>query len=50
VEDRLVFEEKDETFGAYVFKTKSKKFLMIVSSQTLSQEYRFLDAADPGGV
>jgi len=49
VEDRLVFEEKDETFGAHVFKTKSKKFLMIVSSQTLSQEYRFLDADDPEG-
>ena len=48
-EDRLVFEEKDETFGAYVFKTKSKKFIMIVSSQTLSQEYRYLDANDPEG-
>ncbi len=48
-QDRLVFEEKDETFGVYVFKTKSKKFLMIVSSQTLSQEYRYLDAGDPFG-
>ena len=47
--DRLVFEEKDETFGAYVFKTKSKKFLMIVSSQTLSHEYRYLDADDLSG-
>lgn len=46
-EDSLVFEEKDETFGVYVFKTKSKKFLMIVSSQTLSQEYRYLAADDP---
>ncbi|MDP2605587.1 MAG: S9 family peptidase [Deltaproteobacteria bacterium] len=48
-EDCLVFEEKDETFGTYVFKTKSKKFLMIVSSQTLSQEYRYLDADDLSG-
>jgi len=48
-EDRLVFEEIDETFASYVFKTKSKKFLMIVSSQTLSQEYRYLDADDPLG-
>ena len=47
--DELVFEEKDETFSTYVFKTKSKKFLMIVSSQTLSQEYRYLDANDPYG-
>ena len=47
--DHLVFEEKDETFGAYVFRTKSKKFLMIVSSQTLSHEYRYLDADDLSG-
>src|SRR3972149_12165655 len=47
--DRLVFEEKDGTFGAYVFKTKSKTFLMIVSSQTLSQEYRYLDADNLSG-
>ena len=47
--DQLVYQEEDETFGAYVFKTKSKKFLMIVSSQTLSQEYRYLDADAPQG-
>jgi oligopeptidase B len=47
--DELVFEEKDETFSAYVFKTKSKKYLIIVSSHTLSQEYRYLDASDPLG-
>jgi oligopeptidase B len=48
-EDQLVFEESDETFATYVFKTKSKKYLMIVSSHTLSQEYRYLDANDPTG-
>jgi oligopeptidase B len=47
--DDLVFEEADETFGVYVFKTKSKKYLMIVSSQTVSQEYRYLDADHPTG-
>jgi len=47
--DELIFEENDETFSAYVFKTKSKKYLMIVSSHTLSQEYRYLDASDPFG-
>jgi len=47
--DRLVFEENDETFVAYIFKTKSKKFLLIVSAQTISQEYRYLDADDPAG-
>jgi oligopeptidase B len=48
-EDRLVFEENDETYVAYIFKTKSKKFLMIVSSHTTSQEYRYLEAGQPVG-
>src|SRR5262245_7032010 len=48
-EDQLVFEENDETFVAYMFKTKSKKFLIIVSAQTITQEYRYLDADDPCG-
>ncbi len=48
-EDQLVYQENDETFGAFIFKTKSKKFLMIVSSQTVCQEYRHLDANDPSG-
>lgn len=47
--DVLVFEEKDETFTCGVFKTKSKRFLMIGSHQTLSSEYRFLDANTPLG-
>ena len=47
--DQLVYQEDDETFVTYIFKTKSKKFLMIVSSQTVSQEYRYLDAANPFG-
>ncbi|HXG53119.1 MAG TPA: S9 family peptidase [candidate division Zixibacteria bacterium] len=45
--DVLVFEETDETFSTYVFKTKSNRFIMIVSSQTLSQECRYLEADDP---
>lgn len=47
--DELIFQEDDETFTAYVFKTKSKKYLMIVSSQTLTHEYRYLAADDPAG-
>lgn len=47
--DELVFEEKDETFSCFIYKTKSDKFLMIGSSQTLSTEYRYLDASDPNG-
>ena len=47
--DELIFEEKDDTFRCFVTKTKSKRFLMIASSQTLSTEYRYLDANDPKG-
>ena len=47
--DKLVFEEKDETFDCFVFKTKSKRYVMIESSQTLSSEYRYLDADEPRG-
>ena len=48
-EDVLVYEETDETFSCFVYKTKSRKYLMIGSSQTLSTEYRFLDADNPEG-
>lgn len=48
-EDVLVFEEKDETFSCDVYNSKSKNFIMIVSYQTLSTEYRFLDANNPAG-
>jgi oligopeptidase B len=48
-EDHLVYQEDDETFVAYIFQTKSKKFLMIVSAQTITQEYRYLDADNPFG-
>jgi oligopeptidase B len=47
--DELVYEETDETFSSQVFKTKSKKFLMIWSEQTLSSEFRYLDASTPHG-
>jgi len=47
--DQLIYEEGDETFSAYIFKTKSKKFLMIVSAHATSHEYRYLDADDPFG-
>jgi len=48
-QDALVYEEKDDTFRCFVFKTKSKRYLMIGSSQTLSTEYRYLEADKPDG-
>ena len=47
--DELVFNEKDSTFDLGIGKTKSKKYLLIASWQTLSQEYRYLDANTPDG-
>lgn len=45
----LIFEEKDETFYTFVYKTKSQKFLVIGSASTLTTEYSFLDANNPEG-
>ena len=47
--DQLVFNETDETFSCFVYKSKSEKYLMLGSSQTLSTEYRYLDADKPDG-
>ena len=46
-DDELVYEETDETFSCWISKTKSRQYLMIGASQTLSTEYRFLDANTP---
>lgn len=48
-QDVLVYHETDETFNTFIYKTRSKKFLIIGSEQTVSSEYRFLDAGDPNG-
>ncbi len=48
-EDVEVYHEKDETFGTFVYKTKSDKYIVIGSYQTLSSEYRILDASTPDG-
>ena len=43
----LVFEESDNTFYSFVYRSKSSKHIMIGSVSTLTTEYRFLDAATP---
>jgi oligopeptidase B len=45
--DVMVFEEKDEEFSCFVYKTKSKKYMVIGSNQTLSNEYRVVKADAP---
>lgn len=45
--DTEVFYEEDETFNCFVYKSKSKKYVIIGSSATLSDEYRYVDANTP---
>jgi oligopeptidase B len=47
--DVLVYEETDDTFGVSVYKTKSKKYLVIVSYSTLTTEHQILNANTPDG-
>jgi len=47
--DVLVYEEKDNTFYTHIGRSKSKKYLQIVLSSSLSSETRYLDAARPTG-
>ncbi len=47
--DEEIYHEKDETFGTFVYKTKSDKYIVVGSYQTLSSEYRILDADNPNG-
>lgn len=48
-DDELVFHEKDDTFTTYVYRTKSKKYIVIGSSSTLTSEYQILASDQPDG-
>lgn len=48
-DDVLVYHEKDDTYSTFIYKEKSKKYLVIGSSSTLSDEFRILDAKKPDG-
>tara|TARA_B100001063_G_scaffold117697_1_gene109911 strand:- start:3681 stop:5753 length:2073 start_codon:yes stop_codon:yes gene_type:complete len=45
--DVLVYEETDETFSTFVYPSKSREYIMIGSSSTMSNEYRFLSSDTP---
>lgn len=45
--DEQIYEEKDETFTAFVSKSKSNALLFIGSSSTMSDECHYLDANKP---
>lgn len=47
--DPIVSEENDETFYTGIYKTKSKRFLVIWAGSTLTNHYQILDANTPDG-
>jgi len=47
--DVLIFTEEDDSFGVSVYKTKSKKYIVIASYSTLTTEYQILNANNPDG-
>lgn len=47
--DELVFTENDETFTTHIYKSKSKKYLILGSDSTLTSEYQILEADNPNG-
>ncbi len=46
-EDTLVFEETDDEFYVSVGRSRSRDYILIASSQTVSSEYRVVDARHP---
>jgi len=47
IEDLLVYHETDETFGVAVYKSKSRKYIVIACYSTLTNEYHILNANTP---
>jgi len=48
-EDVLVYEEKDDTFSTFIYRTKSKKYLVIGCFSTLTSEFQILSTDNPNG-
>ncbi|MBM3420323.1 MAG: S9 family peptidase, partial [Bacteroidetes bacterium] len=46
-QSKVVYTEEDETFSVSVSRTQSRKYILLSSSQTLSNEVRIIDAAKP---
>ncbi|GAB4156371.1 MAG: oligopeptidase B [Winogradskyella sp.] len=46
-DDELVFQEGDDTFGTTVYKSKSRKYIIIACYSTLTNEYHILNADHP---
>ena len=47
--DALVYREADDTYSAFLYRTKSRRYLVLHAAQTLASEDRVLDADHPEG-
>src|SRR5690606_17672997 len=47
--DQVVYHEKDETFTTFVYRSKSKEYIIIGSNSTMTTEYQILKADQPNG-
>nr|WP_314560807.1 S9 family peptidase [uncultured Capnocytophaga sp.] len=46
-DDVLIFHEKDTTFDVFVYREKSRKYIVIGSESTLTSEYQIIEATTP---
>lgn len=46
-DDKLIFDEKDDTFYHGVYRSMSGKYIMLVSESTMNTEYSYIDADLP---
>ncbi|HET8838513.1 MAG TPA: S9 family peptidase [Flavobacteriaceae bacterium] len=49
-DDALIYFEENETFHIHIYKSKSKKYLIIGAHSTVSDEFSILEANDPSGL
>ena len=47
IKDQIVYDEKDEAYYIGIYKTKSKKYLVIESGSTLTDDFYILNADTP---
>jgi len=47
--EELIYHETDETYNTYVYRSKSREYIIIGSSSTLTTEYQYLKADNPYG-
>ncbi len=46
-EDVMVYEETDEVYSCFVYKTKSRDYIVIGSASSTSSEYRYIKTSEP---